>query len=150
MEFPPGDWFIFEVVNFETAHPSGSCPAQVHPHLRDVAGGHRHPKEHDHLSVGGPPHHHHSKRDHGCWRGKQACREQDHSGQPEGPPGQVRHLSRHPVGCLCEWAGAPRDPATGATGSGLISNSQANLQEVIYIKKTVGQSHVNQVVVSVP
>ena len=41
MEFPPGDWFIFEVVNFETAHPSGSCPAQVHPHLRDVAGGHR-------------------------------------------------------------------------------------------------------------
>ena len=39
MEFPPGDWFIFEVVNFETAHPSGSCPAQVHPHLRDVAGG---------------------------------------------------------------------------------------------------------------
>ena len=39
---------------------------------------------------------------------------------------------------------------SGSSGSGLISKGQANLQEVKYIKKTVGQSHVNQVVVSVP
>ena len=51
MEFPPGDWFIFEAVNFETAPPRNAAEvcvevmAQVRPngrimdHWRIATGG---------------------------------------------------------------------------------------------------------------